>query len=69
VRMAPLLAPLPACVSTPRVNVPSSNGSAVVPFLFPARGGSSSPCLHWMRMEIERNRRGHGGGALCRRRR
>jgi hypothetical protein len=29
---APLLAPLPACASTPRVNAPPSNGPVVVPF-------------------------------------
>jgi hypothetical protein len=35
--------------------------------LFPVRGGSSSSCLHWMRIGIEQNGRGLAAAQLCRR--
>jgi hypothetical protein len=49
------------------VSTPPSNGLATVSYLFPIRGGSSSPCLLLMRTRIEQNGCGLAGAQLCRR--
>jgi hypothetical protein len=64
--MTPLLAPLPACASTPRVNAPPSNGSVVVPFLFPV-GWFFFPVPPLDAHENRAERARPFSGALCRR--